>query len=354
MLKPNKDIHKVLISTSSLILGEYESEETSIQLSFPTNNVNNLRLGENPYSRTYMVITFKNEPDDGSIFLRNLSIYGDYFCTFLSILYGKEFNNHGMLETHGIHRLPTIESNYNEKIQLPQYNFSPRADLNIPLNLEHFKLIEPILIDDVVSVEFLRMIIAAGKFYNRALRIFPNEPELAYLDLITCGEIISNFNEEKYTDSQLYDEDLLNNFIKISEIDGGDRIVRDLKKRLYQVKRKFVFSLSELLNDNFFNLSEVKEGIAPQINKENINNLLKSAYDLRSQYVHAGAEFGVYITPFSDHNNEVLMATPRGFDEKVNKILSKSPTFCGLERIIRFCLLRLIHKNGLEIHDDLN
>lgn len=353
-LRLNNDIHKILISSPARFVGSYISEDISINLSFPTQDRITADYSENPYQRTFMVIAFKYEHDGGMI-LRDLSTYGDYFCALLSILYGKDFQYHGLLESHGIHRLPNIESGVNSLYEYPQYNFKPRVDLEIPLNLENFGLIEPLLLDTCVATEDFRlMIIAASKFYNRALNVFPKEKELAFLDLITCGEIISNFNDEEYTDEQLYDENLLRNFIKILEVEKGDRIVKDLKNRLFQVKRKFVFSLHQLLNDSFYEVTEVTNASVGNISKENIESLLKAAYDLRSQYVHLGSEFGDFIKPHKGFFNEVIIGEPRGLEEKVNKILSKSPTFLGLERILRYSMLRLIHKNGISIHESLD
>jgi len=41
-------------------------------------------------------------------------------------------------------------------------------------------------------------------------------------------------------------------------------------------------------------------------------------------------------------------------DKEFENLLVKSPTFCGLERIMRFCLLRFIHLHGCPIDEKLN
>ncbi|MHA4414501.1 hypothetical protein ACX163_25515 [Bacillus cereus] len=351
MLKLNEDIHKVMISTPSRFVGSYLSEDISVQLSF-SNQFRQYSITESPNSRTFLVVSFYL-PHDGSVIRRNLTGFGDSICSILSLLYGKEFINHGMLESHGNYRTPNLALEPNEYYYLPQYNYKAREDIAIPLDLDYFKLIEPIILENEISTSFRQMISAAGKFYNRALSIYPKEPELAFLDLITSGEIISNFTEREYTDEQLYDENLLKNFGRIQSLERGDRIVRDLKSRLFQVKRKFFYSLIEELNDSFY---EYTEAIHPagRLSKDNIEQNIKSAYDLRSLYVHTGLEFGDYIDPQKGMFNEIAIGSVESPNRNADKALSNTLTFSGLERIIRYALLRLIHKNGIKIDSKLD
>lgn len=351
MLKPNQEIHKVMISTPARFVGSYMSEDTAVDLSFSSKNLL-FDTVENPNSRTFLVVTFRYA-HDGSMIRKDLSVYGDFFCTILSLLYGKEFKNHGMLESYGIHRTPNIALAPNEYFYQPQYNYQPRKDLLIPLDLSCFKLIEPMLLENELSDGFRQMIMAAGKFYNRALSIYPTEPELAFLDLITCGEIISNFNEEQYTEDQLYDANLLANFKRILTLEKGDRIVRDLKNRLFQVKRKFYYSLIELLNDNFYENTEVIQDKG-KITKDTVEQNIKFSYDLRSLYVHTGLEFGERIKPIKSIQNEVVIGEINHPTKNAEKALNNTLTFTGLERIIRYALLKLIHDNGVKIDDKLD
>ncbi|MBS4217491.1 hypothetical protein KHA96_04090 [Bacillus sp. FJAT-49711] len=352
MLKPDKSLHKFLLSTPARFTGRYLSEDISISISFPTDDTA-LKVDDNPFSRTYLVVTIRQEPviAPGVILMPNQSFYGEVFCILLSILYGKEFKFHGMLESHGINMLPNLSNSPNSCYGQPQYNSNPRKDLEISLSLDQYGLIEPLLLEEAnVDEEFRRRIIAAGKFYNRALSIFPSEPELAYLDLITCGEILSNFNEDKYTDEQLYDENLLKNFELINTLERGSSIVNDLKSRLYQVKRKYTYNLLGLLNENFFNGNETSQDIGV-LTKDQSETIIKSAYDLRSLYVHEGLEFGSYISPHRNYNNEIVIGQPSEITvgKRAAKTISQSPTFLGLERMIRFALLSLLNSNKVPI-----
>lgn len=50
---------------------------------------------------------------------------------------------------------------------------------------------------------------------------------------------------------------------------------------------------------------------------------------------------------------EVQYGKPVVGDETFEKALAKAPTYFGLERIIRYCLLRFIHTHGVLIDSRL-
>ncbi|WP_445430273.1 hypothetical protein [Bacillus atrophaeus] len=354
MLRRDRTLHKYLISTSALVTGNYLSEDLSIDLSFPMDTAR-VHMQDDPFSRRFLVVTLDMPPEHapGVVLARDQSYFGEVFSILLSIILGKEFKFHGLLETFGMHRLPNFNFDPNSKYYLPFYNSVPRKDLEFSLTLDKFGLIEPLLLEGTsVSDEFRKKIIAAGKFYNRAIRIFPNEPELAYLDLITCGEIISSFYDDEFTDEELYDEQLLRYFEDIETLQNGRSIVNNIKSRLYQVKRKFTAALLKNLNDEFFSKDETI-GNQGRITRENSEAVIKAGYDLRSLYVHEGLEFGRYVTPHINFHNEIVITQPQGLGQRATRTISGSPSFLGLERIIRFSLLSLINANGVPIEDRL-
>ncbi|MDM5460196.1 MULTISPECIES: hypothetical protein [Bacillus cereus group] len=119
------------------------------------------------------------------------------------------------------------------------------------------------------------------------------------------------------------------------------------------MKRKFFYSLIEELNDSFFEYTETRNPIG-RLNKENIEKNIKSAYDLRSHYVHNGLEFGEYIKPLKGMYNEIAIGAVESPVNGAEKALSNTLSFLGLERIIRYTLLRIIHKNGVKIDSKLD
>jgi hypothetical protein len=194
------------------------------------------------------------------------------------------------------------------------------------------------------------MLFTAGRFYNRALVEMEDQPELAYLDLVNSGEVISN--EQNIPDDALYDDALKEVLLAIEKgLQDGDRIARMIRSRLYQVRRRFSLALIGLLDDYFFNHHEAKEAFLA-LKADAIEESLKAAYDLRSLYVHTGTQFGAWVKPLPHYANEIQMGEPVMSDTSLKKLLVKAPSLLGLERIIRYSLLKVAREAGA-ILDDL-
>jgi hypothetical protein len=215
--------------------------------------------------------------------------------------------------------------------------------------MDQFAIMKSLFDDESgVDPDVISIFTAAGRFYLRALQMYQTSPDAAYLDLITCGEIISNGYQ--YTDEQMYDPALLKRFALIEEkVDPeGPSIVRDIKVRLYQVKRKFMYTMMHLLTPDFYQANEVEPHLAvASLDPESMENRLKAAYDLRSLYVHTGKHFGMFIKEESYEKPifSYMLMNPKEKDFK--KLVNKAPTFKGLERVLRFCLLQFLQTKGI-------
>jgi len=362
-LKPHSRIQKILISTSSRLTGEYfKDNRLYIANAFPSIID---RVGfessttENPYCRNYYIVTFYFHDagfNAGTVILLNdLTKIGEYFCICLSILYGKRFDYHGVIENKGIFGVPYLQNiqpitNYNYTYN----NHRKRVDLDIELNLKNVSKIERLFLDDTLNVKFENFFETAGRFYLNALQIFDTEPELSYLNLITSLEILSNYYE--YTETELLDENLIKLFDEIkNNLDNGEQKLKDIKKTLFQVRKKYWLLVNKLINNNFFSVTESNIDLF-SFKKVNFEKNIKSAYDLRSKFVHTGASFGNSIKTNVSIMNELplgnTMLNPRNRD--FEKILDKSPCFTGLERVVRYCLLSFIHKEAFPFDNRLD
>ena len=342
-LRPKEDITKILLSTPSYLTGTYEEDDFLLSIAFD----DNFRYG--PNDKEYFVLVAKTPPLNRSAgaIIPDYSAIGDVFCIYLSILYGKRFDNHGMIESIGNFRLPNFPSYSLYTPTLPFNSRMPRPDLEIPPSLHEIRRIAPLLLEGQLDPRFKRFLISAGRFYLHALQHAESQPEIAFLDLITCGEILSYFYN--YNQEDLLDDKMKVDLIRIEkEIKGGSALVRHIRSRLFSVKRRFVKTVLYLLNSYFFQQSESKE-IYERFNQEDISKRIKAAYDLRSRYVHTGVNFGKWIEPHPRFNNEIQMGTPLIDDRELKMILVWSPTIIGMERIMRFCLLRFMHLNGVFI-----
>jgi Apea-like HEPN len=286
-----------------------------------------------------------------SVVVPNYTPTGDLFCTNLSVLFGKRFENHGCLESHGHFHIPSFPVETRTITPwLPFNSHRVRSDVPIPLNLSEIGRLMPLLGEaSGIELRFVQILTAASGFYARALRAAEDDPETAFLHLITCGEILSEFF--RYEEDKLFlcRKELLRDFAEIAaKLDDGEKVVKRIKSNISHVKRRFTLTITSLLSEPFFAKHESREAHYA-LEADNIKRRVKAAYDLRSRYVHTGISFGRWVGHVTQHVEEVQTGSPVIEDKEFKKIISQSPTLIGLERIMRFCLLRLMQANGVNI-----
>jgi Apea-like HEPN len=198
----------------------------------------------------------------------------------------------------------------------------------------------------------VRVVSTAAKFYMLALQAVERQPEVAYLNLITAGEILAGHFE--YDKDELLDDDTQALLQRIDHgMPDGSSITRQLKGRLFQTKRRFVRTLTSLMTRHFFEHSESAfEECA--FKQDSFAKRIAGAYDLRSKYVHTGRAFGHLIDIERDQALDFQRLIPDAGDAELKGILARAPTYVGLERTIRFALLRFIHINCFEVDERLN
>ena len=256
------------------------------------------------------------------------------------MLFGKRFDCHGPVEGSGLYQIPNFNA-YSTICdpRLPFNSHQPRACFQVPLEMGRFAAIDRILIDATIDHKVRTRLTTACSFYMQALQDVEHNAEVAYLHLITAGEILSSCFP--YSKEETLDEDTLNDLLVIErELKDGDKIVKRMHGRLQGVKRRFVMSLCSLLDDQFYARTENKRAFAHFAPKD-IEARVGAAYDLRSKYVHTGAPFGAWIDPSRSYG-DIQVGAPAVDDKEFSKILKKAPTFAGLERLMRYCILRFM------------
>jgi hypothetical protein len=313
------------------------------------------RWVEGPASRRALVVVFETEPIEKTkgIPLPDYSPTADLISAYLAVLFGKRFDSHGLLEGIGYFHVPDL-AQYSTLCDhsLPQNSNKPRVDFAVPLNLSEVARFGPLLLDGTFDVRFLETFRAAVKYYSQSLQIFERDAEIAYLHLITAGEILSGFYE--YADDVLMDEDTAQALTRIREdLADGDRIVRILTGQLRRLKRRFVETLVRLTDQSFFERSESSEDwgrFSPTAFRDSIS----AAYDLRSTYVHTGNPFGEWVALRPGGvNAEVPVGKPVLADKALAKTLGRAPTYVGLERVLRYCLLRFAEEQGALVDEPI-
>lgn len=356
-LKPDICVHKALLSTRSRLVGEYshpDEPDLYVTHGWQLGPAMNRNLGESAFSQNFFVATFRTAPviiDHPIIQIPEYSYFAEQLAAHLSVLYGKLFQSHGLIETNGHFRIPPdIQMPPTNLFTLPPFNHAPRRCAPVPLNLCEISRIRPLLKEAVAESDLGRMLFTAAKFYSRALVDMELQPELAYVNLVSCGEVISNCRTISYED--LYDDQLKSIFAAIeAELKNGARVVETMRSRLYQVRRRFSCVLKSMLDDYFFKHHDAKEDLYA-LKIETIEQSLKAAYDLRSLYAHTGIQFGGHAGTHPNYRNEVAMGRPILNNTHLENTLMKAPSLLGLERIMRYALLNVAREAGA-ILDDL-
>jgi len=349
-LRPQETIQKALISTTSRFVGEYENQGVLLAHAWPDfyDRSAIVRWSKGPASRSALVFAFETAAVDkkpGSV-MPEYSPMGELICSYLAVLFGKRFDSHGLIEGSGLFHVPDLTQFADlSDHHLPQNSHAPRIDFAVPLNLTEVYRIERILFDSSIDRKFLRTFQGASKFYLQAIQIAEHDAEVAYLHLITAGEILSHFHE--YDKKQLLDDQTNEILARIQKsLPDGTKIANYISDRLLYVKRRFVETIVQLVDQEFFQRSEASQPFAG-FKADSFRASVSAAYDLRSRYVHTGIPFGKWVSlKLGGMNNEVPVGFPVVEDKELGKILAKAPTYIGLERVIRYCLLQFAKVNG--------
>ena len=350
-LVPDEHIQKALFSTTSRLADHYRTRDTLVtQVRAGLHDRSaTLRTSESPVSRSAYVVAFRTPPYTGEgagVIIPDYSYAADSFCNYLSVLFGKRFDNHGLLEGSGFFRLVDLASmNAVCTPTLPHNSHKPRVDFSTDLNLGTLARMHSLFAFASLDVRFLQHFRTAAKFYAQALRAWEQDAEAAYLDLVTAGEVLSNFFEyDKYL---LLDEEAEKMVALIRKhVPNGDDVAGKFASKLRAIKKRFVRTILNFVTPDFFERTESTYGNG-KFDLSTFERTIGAAYDLRSRHLHTGAPFGFWVCRLTNGGNEeVQTGLPVDQDADLAKALARAPTLVGLERVIRFCLLRFAEQNG--------
>ena len=305
----------------------------------------------NPISRSGYIVAFKTPPIEkaSGIVVPDYTPIGEIICSYCSVLFGKRFDCHGLVEGSGMYRIPDVTS-YSSVCNpiFPFNSHETRKSTPIPLNLDQLVSMESVIFSSTIDFTLRTKLNAACKFYMQALTSAETNAEVAYLHLITAGELISSFFE--FEKEEILDHSVISDLQVIREnIENGTKIANRFFSRLTAIKKTFVRSLNSLLDDEFFLTSESNLEFS-QFKREDMEKCIGAAYDLRSQYVHTGVPFGQWVEPSRDLG-DIQLGEPIVKNRDFGKILAVAPKFMGLERLIRYCLLQFMQSRGLFLHN---
>ncbi|WP_228938241.1 HEPN domain-containing protein [Paraburkholderia saeva] len=312
-------------------------------------------MAEGPLSRNAFVLCFETPPLEkaAGLVLPDYGHIGESMASLLSVLYGKRFDSHGVIEGNGMFSLPDTTAYASIcDARLPHNSHRVRANFPVDLDISEAARVITYFTHGRANERFAQTFETACSFYARSLRACEFDPEVAYLHLITAGEILAGYFERDQDD--LLDESIRDSLSAIaSGLPNGEQIVKIIRGRLLQIKRKFVKAFTELVTTDFFAKAESTHSFL-SLSPDTFERRMAAAYDLRSKFVHTGIHFGSWTAPRGNDCAEIQSGRPVVSNKEFGKILATAPTFIGLERAVRFVLLRFAATEGHKVFPAFN
>jgi hypothetical protein len=290
-----------------------------------------------PFERHFYTVEVSTSGDG---YKRRFDLDIDDVLGVLSVWFGKSIRNHGLMRLEDFLTLPeTLGLQPNAYFELPVYSgdhtLAPRQEPD-------WRSIAPLLrvFRQIGPKRTSLPLIAASRCYSESLTLLPLDREIAFVRLIQALECVAS--KSGFSEEELYShDDRLYTFLQwlptLSD-SRGKECAAFLKERLYQISRSVYLWSKARIGPEFY------AGGAFSVDEDNFRSCITSAYALRSGYVHSGLRFGAFIDP-KEGRCENFELVPEGFldacpEKALRKTLSKAPSFLGLERIVRYCLVK--------------
>lgn len=353
-LAPHPQVQKFLISTPAAMTDHFQSPGLIVReahTGLRQRATHQQRVG--PGGRTALVLSFRTPAEDhDGLIIPDYDHTGDMVCGYLAVLYGKRFDNHGAIESSGFFRVPDLVAlDQHADRRLPTSSNQPRADFPMTLSLKEVDRLLPLLFGGPGRSREASVFRSASKFYLRALQAEEADIEVAYLHLITSGEILSNalaIDPDKLLDAST--KKALDQIEK--GLEDGVKVARMIRGKLRAIRRRFVVAFESLTDGAFFTRGEARHSYE-RLQAATFAKTLAAAYDLRSHYVHTGRAFADWVRAYGDPPPEVHHGQPIVDDKAFGRILANSPTFPGLERVVRYGLLAFARDRlGVRLGDE--
>lgn len=193
--------------------------------------------------------------------------------------------------------------------------------------------------------EYHQKFIWALKLYNRSIAIIEEEPDIAYLHLVSAIESLCQDTIIEQVHLSEINGKLSKLVNEIEDMSLRNKIKNSIIKRERFISRKFVKFILDHVEDDFWNNDNINR-VAVKITSEELPKLLKNIYNQRSVTSHAGEPFPPYIfdSPIPQ-GSDILGALDvthmgRRWDKK--EFIPYLPFFEGL---INHVLLSFLKKN---------
>lgn len=197
-----------------------------------------------------------------------------------------------------------------------------------------------------LDISYHQRFILATRLYHQALLLIENQPDLAYLNLISAVETMSNDYQIDGVQLSEINEKLDNLINKVED----ERLQKQLKQTILKkekfIRRRFMkFTLDNTTDDFWKDETRPKIG---KIEKDDLPKLLKKIYDQRSDTLHGGKPFPSYIfhSPLKEGEIPFAKSIPVGSRKWDEDEYIPYPHF--FERLVNHVLIIFLKRNQLK------
>ena len=184
--------------------------------------------------------------------------------------------------------------------------------------------------------------ILAVRLYHKSLLLIDEEPDLAYLNLISAIEVLCQ--DTDIGEVTLYDVDKrLASLVYALEDNVKNEIERSILKREKFIKRRFVKFILDYIEDSFW--SEVERPALGKINPSDLQEYLERIYDQRSRTLHSGEPFPPFIFRAPMHGAEIEFAFSLIIGEKKWEQKDYIPYPHFFERLVNHVIKNFLKRN---------
>lgn len=97
--------------------------------------------------------------------------------------------------------------------------------------------------------------------------------------------------------------------------------------------------MEEIIDESFFDNRECEESFYV-IDSGSVYKRIKAAYDIRSRYLHAGKSIEYWLSILRHVGAETTPGRPVIDDADERKLIERTPTLIGLERMVHYCFYK--------------
>ncbi len=196
-------------------------------------------------------------------------------------------------------------------------------------------------------MKYHQRFILSARLYHRAISSIDEQPDMAYLDLVSAIETLSQYHElEDLKLSDLNNKKLTKLVDQVSPTELKEKIQSAILKSNRFIKRKCVAFIFENLDESFW--TDQRRPTIGRIQKGDLPQLLERIYDQRSKTLHNGDPFPGYIFYNSSVGEEISSSLGITMGEKHWNPKDFIPYPHFFERLVNHVLKNFLEKHQME------